>query len=374
VPTDFTDAPEHRSTAFWAAISGRKMAVDPNLIPGVAGQCVLVTGAGGFIGSEMVRALAASGAERIILLEIAEQHLFVISSEMAGLGYGDRCVPILGSVCDRALLAALFGEHRPEVILHAAALKHVPLMEHNPFAAVVTNSLGTWLVAQIAAEYRTRRMILVSTDKAVAPHSIMGASKRIAELIVLANPQFATAVRLVNVIGSPGSVSPLFAHQIARGGPVTVTHPAARRFFLTLHEVLHLLAQAIDVSQSGILVPNGGDSIRIEDLARRMIAASDSDVPVVFTGTRPGDKLEESLLSESEHDSGFVTTGLRRVTGPPSLNLDDRIRALESAIATRDLPLLLNLVQDLVPDYEPSLVLRDAAPEHAAVAALTASR
>jgi FlaA1/EpsC-like NDP-sugar epimerase len=141
-----------------------------------------------------------------------------------------------------------------------------------------------------------------------------------------------------------------------------------------LHEVIHLLAQAIDVSQSGILVPNGGDSIRIEDLARRMIAASDSDVPVVFTGTRPGDKLEESLLSESEHDSGFVTTGLRRVTGPPSLNLDDRIRALESAIATRDLPLLLNLVQDLVPDYEPSLVLRDAAPEHAAVAALTASR
>ncbi len=207
------------------------MAVDPILIPGVAGQHVLVTGAGGFIGSEMVRVLAASGAERIILLEIAEQQLFAISSEMTARGYGDRCVPILGSVCDRALLTALFGEHRPAVILHAAALKHVPLMEHNPFAAVGTNSLGTWWLAKVAAEYRTRRMILVSTDKAVAPHSIMGASKRIAELAVLSHPEFTTAVRLVNVIGSPGSVSPLFADQIAHGGPVTVTHPAARRFF-----------------------------------------------------------------------------------------------------------------------------------------------
>ncbi|MGC2299660.1 MAG: polysaccharide biosynthesis protein [Acidobacteriaceae bacterium] len=350
------------------------MPVDPIPIPGVAGQCVLVTGAGGFIGSEMVRVLAASGAEKIILLETAEQHLFVISSEMTARGYGDRCVPILGSVCDRALLAALFGEHRPEIILHAAALKHVPLMEHNPFAAIGTNSLGTWWLAKVAAEYRTRRLILVSTDKAVAPHSIMGASKRIAELIALANPQFAIAVRLVNVIGSPGSVSPLFADQIACGGPITVTHPGARRFFLTLHEVIHLLAQAIDVSQSGILVPNGGDSIRIEDLARRMIAASGCDIRIVFTGTRPGDKLEESLVSEGERDSGFVTTGLRLVTSPPSLNLDDRIRALESAIAARDLPLLLSLVQGLVPDYEPSLVLRNAAPERAAVPALTASR
>jgi FlaA1/EpsC-like NDP-sugar epimerase len=374
VPTDFSDAPEHRSTAFWAAISGRKMAVDPTLIPGVAGQCVLVTGAGGFIGSEMVRVLAASGAERIILLEIAEQQLFAISSEMTARGYGDRCVPILGSVCDRALLTALFGEHRPAVILHAAALKHVPLMEHNPFAAVGTNSLGTWWLAKAAAEYRTRRMILVSTDKAVAPHSMMGASKRIAELIVLAHPQFAAAVRLVNVFGSPGSVVPLFADQIARGGPVTVTHPAARRFFLTLHEVIHLLAQAIDASQSGILVPNGGDPIRIEDLARRMIAASGCDLPVVFTETRPGDKLEESLLSASERDGGFVSPGLRRVTGSTPLNLDDRIRTLESAIAARDLPLLLSLVQNLVPDYVRSLVLRDAAPEHAAVPALIASR
>ena len=200
----------------WAAILGREAAsTDPILIPGIAGRRVLVTGAGGFIGSEMVRVLAASGAEPIILLEIAEQALFAVSAEMAARGYGDRCIPILGSVGDRALLAALFDEHHPEVVLHAAALKHVPLMERNPFAAVATNGIATWRLAKIAAEHRVRQMILVSTDKAVAPHSIMGASKRIAELAVLAHPEFATAVRLVNVIGSPGSVVPLFAEQIS---------------------------------------------------------------------------------------------------------------------------------------------------------------
>ncbi|MGD0367453.1 MAG: polysaccharide biosynthesis protein [Acidobacteriaceae bacterium] len=350
--------------ASWAAILGRKAATSgPTLIPRVAGQRVLITGAGGFIGSEVACVLATSGAGIIILLEIAEQALFAISAEMTARGYGDRCIPILGSVGDRALLAALFDEHRPQVIIHAAALKHVPLMERNPFAAVAINGIGTWWLARSAAEHRARQMILVSTDKGVAPHSIMGASKRIAELAVLAHPEFATAVRLVNVVGSPASVVPLFADQIAAGGPVTVTHRAASRFFMTLHEVVDLLAQAIAASARGILIPDPGEPIRIEDLAQRMIAASGRNVPVVFTAPRPGDKLEESLVSSHERCDSYVASGLRRVIGPSVADLDAPIGALETAIATRNLPGLLRLVGDLVPEYEPSVLLRHATPE-----------
>ncbi len=250
------DARRFGSTPSWAGILGRETTVDrPILIPGVAGRRVLVTGAGGFIGSEMARVFAASGAAEIVLLEIAEQALFDVDREMAARGLGGRWVPVLGSVCDRALLTAVFEQHRPEIVLHAAALKHVPLMERNPFAAVETNAVGTWRLARIAAEYSVRRMILISTDKAVAPHSIMGASKRIAELAMLAHPG-TTAVRLVNVIGSPGSVAPLFAEQIAQGGPVTVTHPAARRYFFTLDEVVALLAEVFESDGAhGVLVP-----------------------------------------------------------------------------------------------------------------------
>jgi FlaA1/EpsC-like NDP-sugar epimerase len=359
-------APNPSPQFSWAEILGRAIAISgPILIPSIAGECVLVTGAGGFIASEMVRVLAESGAQQIILLEIAEQQLFAISDEMSKRGCGSRCVPILGSVCDRALLTAIFEDHHPALVIHAAALKHVPLMERNPFAAVSTNSIGTWLLAQIAAEHRARQMILISTDKAVAPHSIMGASKRIAELAMLAHPQF-TTVRLVNVIGSPGSVAPLFAEQIATGGPVTVTHPSASRFFVTPGEVVALLAQSIAESPSGLLVPDPGDPIRIEELARRMIALSARETAVVFTEPRSGDKLDESLLSPREEYAGNATPDLRRVTSSPATpNLDDQIRALESAVAARDLSHLLKLVEHLVPDYQPSLLLRGAVAESA---------
>jgi FlaA1/EpsC-like NDP-sugar epimerase len=224
---------------------------------------------------------------------------------------------------------------------------------------VASNSIGTWLLARIAAEHRVRQMILVSTDKAVAPHSIMGASKRIAELAMLEHPPF-TTVRLVNVIGSPGSVAPLFAAQIAHGGPVTVTHPAASRFFLTIEEVIALLAQAVVESPRGILVPDPGEPIRIEDIAHRMIRASGREIPIVFTEPRPGDKAAESLISVRERYDGHVTAGLGRVISPAIPDCDDRIRALEGAIAVRDLSLLLQRVEALVPDYEPSDLLRAA--------------
>ncbi len=361
VQTHSFDAPHFGSAPSWGEILGRAVAnPDPILIPGVAGRRVLVTGAGGFIGSEMVRLFAASGAAKIVLLEIAQQALFDVDREMSASGFGQRSVPVLGSVCNDALLAAVFEEHRPEIVLHAAALKHVPLMERDPFAAVETNALSTWRMAQIAREHGVERMILVSTDKAVAPHSIMGASKRIAELAVL-SAEFA-AVRLVNVIGSPGSVAPLFAEQIARGGPVTVTHPKARRFFLTLDEVAGLLAEAIESEAAeDVLVPNPGEPVFIADLARRMVAASGREVAMSWIGMRPGDKLDEAVVGPRERCAGRVTRGLRRVVSPVVADLEARIAALETAVAARDLPMLLRGVEELVPDYEPSVLLRDAA-------------
>jgi FlaA1/EpsC-like NDP-sugar epimerase len=334
-----------------------------------------VTGAGGFIGLEIVRVFAASGAAHIVLLDICEQHLFEVHAALTAQGYPDRCTPILGSVCDRTLLDALFAEHRPQLILHAAALKHVPLMEQNPLAAIATNVLGTAILAEAAASHGARHLILVSTDKAVAPHSIMGASKRIAEQIMLA-PSAAlrkTAVRLVNVIGSPCSVAPLFAEQIARGGPVTVTHPAASRYFLTLDEVASLLAEAIDapeVQANALLIPNPeviGDPILIADLARRMIAASRRDVPIVFTQPRPGEKRDESLVTPAESLGEPATPSLTRVVSPVAAGLAAHLKALESAVAARDRIETLTTVQCLVPDYQPSDLVREFVAESMAV-------
>ena len=371
VQTDSSEPTQLHSRTSWTQIPGRKPAnSSPVLIPNISDACVLVTGAGGFIGSEMVRVLAQSGARKIVLLDICEQHLFEISTETAARGCG--CVSVLGSVCDRRLLAALFDEHRPELVIHAAALKHVALMEHNPLAAVQTNALGTWYVAQTAEECGARHMILVSTDKAVAPHSIMGAAKRIAELAMLAPSHLRkTAVRLVNVFGSPCSVAPLFAEQIARGGPVTVTHPAAQRYFLTLGEVTGLLAEIIDAESTGLLVPEPGEPLRIGELARRMIAASARDISIVFTEPRPGEKLDERLLSPAEQYDGRATCGLRHVFSPAVDSLDRLLGALACAVDAGDGSLVLRLVREIVPDYQPSPVLQNAIAEVMPQSALT---
>jgi FlaA1/EpsC-like NDP-sugar epimerase len=340
----------------------------------LAGATVLVTGAGGFIGAEMVRLLAASGAGKIVLLDICEQQLFEVFSEMTELGHAARAIPVLGSVIDAALLDALFSEHRPEIVIHAAAHKHVPLMEKNPIAAVATNALGTWIVAQAAERHGARHMLLVSTDKAAAPRSIMGAAKRIAELVMLAPSRTSrAALRLVNVIGSPGSVGPLFAAQIARGGPVTVTHPDARRWFLTLHETTRLLLDA--VLRTGLLIPKPGEPIRIADLAARMIAASGRDVPIVFTEPRSGEKIDEVLLGPDEQlglpvdlYSPFVSLHSHRVISPAREHLESHLARLESAIAARDAAEMLRLVCELVPGYQPSALVQASLQPHAEAA------
>lgn len=376
MPSDFPSPQQPFNPTNWAEILGRSASpFEPLRIPSAAGARILVTGAGGFIGSEMVRAFAASGAAHIVLLDICEQHLFEVHAALAAQGFSDRCTPILGSVCDRNLLDALFVEHRPHLILHAAALKHVLLMEQNPLAAVATNALGTATLADAAAAHGARHFILVSTDKAVAPHSIMGASKRIAEQIMLApsGRQSAlrkTAVRLVNVIASPCSVGPLFAEQIGQGGPVTVTHPAASRYFITLGETGSLLAEAIGAEASGLLIPKPqvtGEPILIADLARRMIAASGSGAGIVFTHPRPGEKQEESLIAPGESLGEAVAPSLLRVESHAVPNLAEHLQDLESAIAARDRAETLRLVQRLVPGYQPSYLLRTEVPQALAV-------
>lgn len=353
----------------WATLLGRTGS-DPHpvRIPSASGASVLVTGAGGFIGSEMVRVLAASGAERMILLDICEQSLFDISAEMAEHGNNSRCVAILGSVTDAALVDACFAEHYPELVIHAAAHKHVPLMESNPIAAVATNALGTGIVAQAAERHRARHMLLVSTDKAAAPTSIMGAAKRIAELVMLAPSRTVrAAVRLVNVIGSPGSVGPLFAAQIARGGPVTVTHPGARRWFLTLHETMRVLAESIVLN--GLLLPKTEAPIRIADLAARTVAASGREVPIVFTEPRPGEKIDEVLLAPGEELGSPASLHVRRVVSPAASQPEPGLARLAAAVAARDGDEMLRLVCELVPGYDPSPRVRACAQPRSAAAA-----
>src|ERR1700733_2794002 len=220
------------------------------------GQSVLVTGAGGYIGSALVKAIAAAGPGRIVLLDSSEQNLFQIRQQMES-----PCEPVLGSVNDVHLRDDIFTRFQPEVIYHAAAFKHVPLLERNPVAAVRNNAIGTFTLAQAARRHGTRRLILISTDKAVNPHSVMGVSKRIAELAVVTLNM--NAIRLGNVIGSSGSVVPIFLRQIAEGGPVTVTHPEATRWFMSLNEAVSaILAGGTAEVEGRIFLPELGTATR----------------------------------------------------------------------------------------------------------------
>jgi FlaA1/EpsC-like NDP-sugar epimerase len=372
VSTHFFANSDPQSAPDWAWLLARARSDEqPVRIARASGTSILVTGAGGFIGAEMVRIFAASGAAKVVLLDICEQSLFEISTELSELSHGSHSIPVLGSVADGALLNALFAEHRPEIVIHAAAHKHVTLMESNPIAAVSTNALGTWIVAQAAERHGARHMLLVSTDKAAVPTSIMGAAKRIAELVMLAPSRTSrAALRLVNVIGSPGSVGPLFAAQIARGGPVTVTHPNARRWFLTLQETCALLAEAVDGQPKGLLVSDPGEPVRVADLAERMVAASGHDIPIVFTELRPGEKVDEVRLAPDEQPGLPAGLYVRRVFSPAHGQLESDLAHLEAAIAVQDGAAMLRLVCELVPEYQPSALVRASVQSHAEPAAI----
>jgi FlaA1/EpsC-like NDP-sugar epimerase len=314
---------------------------------------ILVTGAGGWIGSALCHALAEFAPRQLILLEAAERNLYEID---AALPDTVRYVPVLGSVTQPALLEEIFRRYHPQVVYHAAAYKHVPLLEQNPFAAIENNALGTRLLVQAARKSDTEQLILLSTDKAVDPASILGASKRIAELIVLGARM--KAVRLGNVLGSEGSVVPLFLRQIASGVPVTVTHPAVGRYFLTTADAVTLLLHAASV-EPGILVPELAEPIAVETLARHLIQTASSTATIAFTQLRPGDKMCEALLSARESYATHAGL-LRRVASPslPAATLDEVLQQLEGACQERSLERLLRALSQAVPEYQPSAELR----------------
>lgn len=276
----------------------------------VGGKTVLVTGGGGSIGSELSRQLASFRPAHLILFDIYENNAYDIQQELRR-NYPDLHLTVLiGSVRDRERLKDLFSQYRPDLVYHAAAHKHVPLMEDSPYEAVKNNVFGTLNVAEMADRYGSSRFLLISTDKAVNPTNVMGATKRICEMIIQMIGRHSkteyVAVRFGNVLGSNGSVIPLFKKQIAAGGPVTVTDPQIIRYFMTIPEAVSLVLQAGIYAKGGeIFILDMGDPVRIDDLARTMIRLSgfepDVDIPIVYTGLRPGEKLfEELLLSDEE--------------------------------------------------------------------------
>jgi len=329
-----------------------------------ADRCVLLTGAGGSIGSALAKALLRFGPRSLILLEHSESHLHQIDFDLSSLTGGHVRAPVLGDFGDRALLDELFEEHAPVVVIHAAAYKQVPLLERNPIPAVQNNAIGTNVLAQTAQRHGTAMFVMVSTDKAVKPHSVMGASKRVAELALLRWSSAETpmrAVRLGNVYGSQGSVVPAFLQQISQAGPVTVTDPAVNRYFLSLDEAVERVLLAASLAGGGgIFIPHLGEPVRILDLAHQLIEEAGfqpgDEIPIVMTGLRPGDKMAEQLVSDLEwvdpKDKG--TLRLIKSPQPSPERFDSVMAALQESVVRRDVTAVLEHLRHLVPDYRPS--------------------
>ena len=274
----------------------------------IDGKTILVTGCGGSIGSELCRQIMKYQPSHLILLDSSETNLFNIQMEMQNECYCRHCEAILGRVQNETLMNDVFKKYKPEVVFHAAAYKHVPMMEKNPWQAVYNNIVGSRVIMEMAAQYRVNRFVLVSTDKAVRPTNVMGASKRVTELIMQCQQGNGTrfmAVRFGNVVGSSGSVIPFFRRQIEQGGPVTVTHPEVNRFFMTIPEASQMILQAGTMGEGGeIFILRMGTPVKIVDMARDLIRLSgkepDVDIKIVFTGLREGEKLYEELITVGE--------------------------------------------------------------------------
>ena len=276
----------------------------------IGARVVLVTGAGGSIGSELCRQLCRFGPERLILVERFENALFEIHRELASAYSHLRIDPVIADVTDAVRMEQIFHDTKPELVIHAAAHKHVPMMEWNPGEAVKNNVGGTRVLADLSDRFGVQRFVLVSTDKAVNPTSVMGATKRVAEIYTQAlsrnSPTKFVTVRFGNVLGSAGSVIPIFRDQIAKGGPITVTHPEMRRYFMTIPEASQLVLQAGAMGEGGeIFILDMGEPVKIVDLARDLITLSglrpEEDIEIRFSGVRAGEKLFEELSTDAEH-------------------------------------------------------------------------
>jgi len=344
----------------WADFVGRPpVAVDESLASLVVrDRRVLITGAGGSIGSGLAFAALLGKPRALVLLDLSESALYgtyqnlSISPALAGV----EVVPITGSVADGRLLTHLFRQYRVDLILHTAAYKHVPLMENNPFSALANNSIGTYRLVSAALEAGVPSLTLLSTDKAVDPQSIMGVSKRIAELIVLSHAtelHRMNGIRLGNVLGSSGSVAPIFQEQVMHGRPLTVTHPEASRYFLTQAEAEVSIFSAAASPQSGsMFIADCGAPIRIVELARYM---SKGGPGVKFIGLRPGDKLHEELIAGDEQIAAECFRGMRVVASPSpkAATIASAINKLESAVNKFSYSEMIAVVQELVPSYQP---------------------
>jgi FlaA1/EpsC-like NDP-sugar epimerase len=272
------------------------------------GRRVMVTGAGGSIGSEICRQILKSRPELLLLVERAENSLFQIDRELARFPGGSAVLPRIADICDEDRVATLFEQYRPQLVFHAAAHKHVPMMECNPGEAIANNVFGTKILADVADRFSAERLVMISTDKAVNPTSVMGVSKQLAEQYIHALSEASgttfVVVRFGNVLGSTGSVVPVFQEQIRRGGPITITHPKMQRYFMTIPEATELVLQAAAMGRGGeIFVLDMGEPVKIVDLAHEMICLSGlstEDIDIVYTGPRPGEKLYEELYLDEE--------------------------------------------------------------------------
>ena len=342
------------------------VALDEARIGGVLrGKRVLVTGAGGTIGSELARQILLYGPDELILLEAHATSLFYVEARSREDAQGARIVPVLGDVRDRALVDRLFAQRRPDVVLHAAAHKHVHQLEQNVHEGVLNNALGTYYVCSAALKNGAQSFLLVSTDKAVKPSSVMGATKRLAEIVVTSFARRGAtrfmAVRFGNVLGSSGSVLAIFQEQLKRGGPLTVSDPAVRRFFMTVEEAASLILQAVSLSRGGeIFVLKMGEPVCILDMAKSLIRLSglepDKDIEIKFTGLRQGEKMDEELMedpsgcSPSEHSHILVLRGENAALA----ELDTHVLDLEIALRGADSSAVVRRLRELVPTFRPA--------------------
>lgn len=328
------------------------------------GKVVMVTGAGGSIGSELCRQIAEKKPRKLVLVERAEPALFAVEQELRSSYPDVELVCSAASVCDEQSLRHLFAKNRPVITFHAAAHKHVPLMEQQPTEALLNNALGTEIVARLAAEHGVRKLILVSTDKAVNPTNVMGATKRLAEMILEEKQNKAgnvcsfAAVRFGNVLGSSGSVVPTFRRQIASGGPVTVTHPEVTRYFMSIPEAVGLILQSALQAEGGeIFILDMGEPVKIVDLARQMIELSgfvpEEDINISYTGLRPGEKLYEEPIHEMENVEPTAHLKVRRLQNNRSNGSGDLVAEISAIYrdAAGDADRLKAWLAEKIPEY-----------------------
>jgi len=334
----------------------------------IKGKRILISGAGGSIGSELVRQCLEYDPGSLILLDNSEQNLFTIEQEISFIEKKTLIRSVLANIRDKNLLQNTFEEYRPQVVIHAAAYKHVPMQELHPWSAVSTNVMGTLNLVQLSQKYSADKFVLVSTDKAVHPVNIMGATKRLAERVIQSveeiekSPIF-LAVRFGNVIGSSGSVIPIFQDQINRGGPVTITHPEMSRYFMSIPEAAQLTLQAgaMGDATGQIFLLDMGKAVKIKDMAYDLIRLSglepEKDIPIIYTGLRPGEKLYEELISKEEKakitDHKKIMVLQNGANNMPWQVMQREVQSLIDISMKFDPDAIKRKLQHLIPDYTP---------------------